>query len=182
MSARFSGSRGEGTSDPAFLVPLVSDALAVFSLKYVLGDKAYLSEKILGWLWERSIRAVIPLKKRTDPLSWNEHPEAAAQLAKWYDDDQLSFHEVYRLRPKVESLFSAMKRVTSDYCWSRGRQHADVKNADEPCVAWVNETLCKLIYMNLRTTVFYEALTSCTIDYRHPERCFPPLTNAVLAA
>ena len=49
-----------------------------------------------------------------------------------------------------------MKRVTSDYCWSRGRQRSEVKNADETCVAWVNETLRKLIYMNLRTTVFYK--------------------------
>lgn len=75
-----------------------------------------------------------------------------------------------------------MKRVTSDFCWSRGRYAATMKNADEPCVAWVNETLCKLIYMNLRTTGFHEVLTSCTIDYCQPERCFPPLTNPLLAA
>jgi hypothetical protein len=182
MSVRFSGSRGEQTHDSNFLMALVTDALEIFSLKYVLGDKAYLSEEILGWLWERSIKAVIPLKKRSDPSAWRDHQAASAQLAKWYDDDQRDFHEVYRLRPKVESLFSAMKRITGDYCWSHGRPRAEIKNADEPCIAWVNETLCKLIYMNLRTTVFYEALTSCMIDYRHPERCFPPLPNAVLAA
>jgi hypothetical protein len=51
-----------------------------------------------------------------------------------------------------------MKRITSGYCWSRGRHFADSKNADEPCAAWVNETILKLIHMNLRTTVFYQAL------------------------
>ncbi len=151
-------------------------------MKYVLGDKAYLSEKIVAWLWERSIKAVIPLKKRSDPSGWRGNQAASAHLKAWYDNDQRGFQEVYRLRPKVESLFSAMKRVSVDYCWSRGRQRAEIKNADEPCVAWINETLCKLVYMNLRTTVFYEALTSCTIEYRHPERCFPMLPNPVLAA
>ena len=57
-----------------------------------------------------------------------------------------------------------------------------VKNADEPCVAWINETLCKLVYMNLRTTVVYEAMTVTAIDYAAPERCFPELAHPVLAA
>ena len=111
-----------------------------------------------------------------------EYQDAATHLAEWYDGRQRDFHEVYRLRPKIESLFSALKRVTSSYCWSRGRHRAGIKNADEPCVAWINETLCKLVYMNLRTRVVHEVMTATAIDYAIPERCFPELSRPVLAA
>ena len=68
------------------------------------------------------------------------------------------------LRPKIEGFFSLVKRVADGYCWSRGRPRKDadgnaVGNDFEPCVAWQNETLCKMIYVNLRLIVQYELAT-----------------------
>jgi hypothetical protein len=181
MAARFSGSRGSGTHDVNFVLPLVEEALKIFHLEYLLGDKAYLAEKVLGWLWQRSIKAVIPVKMRWDPATKKQFYEPALQLVEWYDQRQRDFHETYRLRPKIEAFFSALKRCTGGFVWSRGRPR-NVPNAEAPCTAWVNETLCKLLYMNIRTTVTYQELTGCTIDYTVPSRCFPRLPDELLAA
>ena len=182
MAARFSGSRGTGTHDINFVIPLVEEALKTFRLEFLLGDKAYLSENVLGWLWQRSIKAVIPVKMRWDPNTKMAYHEAAVQLVEWFDKRQRDFHEKYRLRAKIEALFSALKRVTNGFVWSRGRRRSDAANADSPCTAWVNETLCKLLYMNIRTTVSYQELTGCSIDYTVPSRCFPELGDDLLAA
>jgi hypothetical protein len=65
-----------------------------------------------------------------------------------------------------------MKRVADGYCWSRGRPHRDADgairyggNSDSPCTAWRNETLCKVIYVNLRRTVEYEVSTGYRMNY-----------------
>lgn len=174
LAAIFSGTNsGNGTylvHDVNFLLALVEKALGTFSLRYVLGDKAYLSEKNVGMLHEWGIRAVIPLKKRTDGKNMKQFYEAFQGLVKWYDERQADFHEVYRLRPKVESYFSLLKGVTAGFCWSRGRPRKDaagqcIDNSIEPCTAWKNETLCKLIYVNLRVTVQYEISTGYRMNY-----------------
>jgi hypothetical protein len=51
----------------------------------------------------------------------------------------------------------------------------------EPIVAWINEAPCKLIYMNLRTTVSLEHGTGVDIDYLHPDRCFPGAADPLVA-
>jgi hypothetical protein len=89
---------------------------------------------------------------------------------------------VYRLRPKIESFFSVVKRVADGYCWSRGRPRKDAKgrriaNADTPCTAWVNEALCKLIYVNLRLTVLEEIASGYTVNYC-TDTFFPPIPDA----
>jgi len=60
--------------------------------------------------------------------------------------------------------------VAEGFCWSRGRPRKDadgyrVENAKEPCTAWINETLCKVIYVNLRLTVQYEIATGYPMNY-----------------
>ena len=67
---------------------------------------------------------------------------------------------------------------------SHGRAAGDGSDAAnaEPCTGWVNETLCKLLYMRIRTTVSYQELTGCSIDYTVPSRCFPELRDDLLAA
>ena len=182
MAVQFSGSREGGTHDVNFALPLVEEALKTFRLEFLLGDKAYLSEKVLGWLWQRSIKAVIPVKMHWDAATKTSFYEAAAYLVEWFDKRQQDFHEKFRFRPKIESLYSALKRVTSGFVWSRGRRRREMANADAPCTAWINETLCKLLYLNIRTTVAYQELTGCTIDYTVPGRCFPQLPEDVLAA
>jgi hypothetical protein len=128
MAVRFSGSRGSGTHDINFVIPLVDEALKTFRLDFLLGDKAYLSERVVGWLRQRSIKAVIPVKMRWDPKTKLEYHEAATHLVEWFDKRQRDFHEKYRLRAKIEALFSALKRVTNGFVWSRGRKRAAVAN------------------------------------------------------
>lgn len=103
---------------------------------------------------------------------------------RWFDDRQREFHEVYRLRPNIESFFSLIKRVAIGYCWSRGRPRKDAdgktryggENADEPCTAWKNETLCKLIYVNLRLIVQYEIKTGYRMNFL-ADTFFPSLPD-----
>jgi hypothetical protein len=73
--------------------------------------------------------------------------------------------------------------------WSRGRgyKHPDGSYTYEPmkngpCTAWVNEALCKAIYMNLRTTNTLQEETGQEIDYLVPGRCFPPPAEPLLRA
>jgi hypothetical protein len=81
---------------------------------------------------------------------------------------------VYRCRVKVEALFSLLKRMAQGYCWSRGRKREKGIPMDVMCPAWQNEVLCKLIFMNLRTTVMLEEETGVEVDYTMPDRFFPP--------
>jgi hypothetical protein len=174
MSAAFSSSSGtEDTHDIKFLLSLLAEAQKTFSLEALLGDKAYLSEEILQALWEQSIKAVIPLKKRWYRDENKTYHEATANHVRWFDqNNNRDFQDIYRLRVKVESLFSLMKRMATGFCQSKGRPR-EVDNPFVPCTAWINETLCKLIYMNLRTTVLLEQETGYKIDYCIPERRFP---------
>jgi hypothetical protein len=170
MAVIFSGSAGEGTHDVNFLLPLLEKVRGLFTLRYLLADKAYLSEETVGRLWETGIQAVIPVKRRWDGVNMKRFYEAYQHLVRWYDDRQAEFHEVYRLRVKIESFFSSVKRVTSGFCWSRGRKRirkngAIIDNAVDPCTAWKNETLCKVIYVNLRRIVEYEIATGYAMNF-----------------
>lgn len=52
MAVMFSGSRGGDSHDVKFILPLVEKCQGVFNLRYVLADKAYLSEQVVGRLWQ----------------------------------------------------------------------------------------------------------------------------------
>jgi hypothetical protein len=170
MAVIFSGSQGKGTHDINFILPLLEKAQGLFSLRYVLADKAYLSEDVVGTLWQAGIQAVIPLKKRWNFEKAERFYEPLKNLVQWYDDRQADFHNHYRVRVKIESYFSLVKRVADGYCWSRGRPRKDaegnpVANDFEPCIAWQNETLCKLIFVNLRHIVQWELATGYKMNF-----------------
>jgi hypothetical protein len=167
--------------DIRYLKPLVESAQNTFTLEHVLADKAYLSGDVVGWLWERGIKAVIPVKKRWNPETKEHNLEACQELVDWYDNRQRSFHEAFRFRVKIESVFSHLKRLSDGYCWSRGRRRT-TKNADEPCDAWVNELLCKFIYINLRSTVTREEMTGYQANYLAPDKFFPMPIEPLIAA
>lgn len=175
MAVEFSGILGENTHDLNFLKPLVEDALGIFPLEYLLADKAYLTAKIPQWLADQSspIKAVIPIKKNHFKEEKGTYGEALTELIEWFNkDENRDFHELYRLRPKIEGLFSLLKRLTGTYCWSRGRKRK-ATNAKAPCIAWINEMLCRFIYLNLRATVTLEEETGVRIDYLVASRYFP---------
>ena len=173
MAVEFSGVYGEGTHDSNFMMPLVSSAIETFPLEFLLADKAYLSENTPQWLGDRGIKAVIPLKKNWFREGGAAYKTPLLELIEWYtQNSNRDFHEVYRLRPKIECLFSIVKRMFDGYCWSRGRKRK-ILNANEPCTAWINELLCKFIATNLRLTILLEEETGVSIDYRVTSRCFP---------
>ena len=179
MAVEFSGTFGSGTHDGNFLKPLI-EAATDFPLEYLLGDKAYLSEEAPTWLAERGIKAVIPLKKKWFRDGTKLYKQPLTELVEWFDrNNNQDFHEVYRLRPKIECLFSVLKRLFGGYCWSRGRMRTH-KNANEPCTAWMNELLCKFIATNLRLTVLLEEETGVMIDYPVKSRFFPPPDEPLL--
>jgi hypothetical protein len=180
MAVTFSLNHGKGTHEIKYLKELMLKALPTFRIRYLLGDKAYLSEDIIGWLWERSIRAFIPVKKRWDVRTKKFHYEACADLIERYDKHQRIFHAVYRFRVKIESLFSHLKDVAGGFIWSRGRWNKSAKDATTPCTAWINEALCKFIYVNLRTTVTTEETTGFQIDYLVRNCFFPPVDEPVI--
>lgn len=61
-----------------------------------------------------------------------------------------------------------MKRFADGYCWSRGRpRDGDLSTA------WQNETLCKFIYMNLRTTIRLQVEMGVEVNYQLRSRFFP---------
>jgi hypothetical protein len=116
------------------------------------------------------MQAVIPIKKRVEGNKKKAFYEPFHDLVQWFDNRQVDFHHTYRLRPKVETFFWLVKRVATGYCWSRGRRRADANgkvttNSVTPCTAWINETLCKMIYVNLRLTVQYELATGYQMNY-----------------
>jgi hypothetical protein len=163
--------------DINLLKPLVAKIPKGFSIRFLLGDKAYLSEEILGFLWELGMRAVIPVKSRWDAETKNIYYEAAQNLAEWYDKRPRDFDEFYRLRAKIEGLFSLLKRLAQGFCWSRGRPRLD----GEPIVAWQNEVLLKQIFINLRTTVTIGEETGFhDIEHQNHGRFFPPPLKPLL--
>jgi hypothetical protein len=164
-----------------FVIRLVDKALKTFRFDFLLGDKAYLSENVFGWLWRRSIKAVIPVKMRWDPNTKLTYHEAARNLLSGSTSVSATFTRNIASARRLRRSFQR-SRVTNGFVWSRGRKCADVANGELPCTAWVNETLRKLLYMNIRTTVSYQELTGCSIDYTIPARCLPKLGDDLLAA
>lgn len=168
----------DAAHDIKFFVPLMEQALATLEIQTVIADKGYLAEWVAGWCWERGMRAIIPIKKRWDLATKTVFYEACKALVEMFDGRRREFDDVYRWRVKVEAFFSALKRVVDGYCMSRGRPRKDENG--EPAwddrqllTAWVNETLCKIIYMNLRRTVEWEERTQLRANYAVPDRVFP---------
>jgi hypothetical protein len=72
----------------------------------LLGDKGYFDQAIRNWCEARKIKFFVPLKgKLTDATidAWNKHNGCKSMPA--------YFKSVYRYRSKVESVFSAWKRM-----------------------------------------------------------------------
>jgi len=190
MAVEFSGIYGNGVADVKFLKTLVTEARKTFPLQILLADKGYTGEDYLNWLWkECRIRAFIPIKKNASRRKKQEEYEPLYELMTMFEDSPQKFHESYRLRSKIEGFFSTLKRISGEHCWSRGRPRRDaagkfvsVDNSTQPCTAWINETLCKCIYMNLRTTASLQEETGYEIEYPVDNRFFPAPIEPLIAA
>jgi hypothetical protein len=174
LAVIFSDSR---RSDIAYFVPLVRRAIKIVPARFVLADKAYLGHEQYQAIKDLGVDAVIPIKK-----GWGKDPDSefykvCKDLIEWYTDRNGDFHEIYRLRPLIESFFSHLKNVADGFCWSQGRPRSVPDH--KLLVAWVNEALCKIIYVNRRRTVTLEHYTGTIIDYLIPDRCFPEAAEPI---
>ena len=160
--------------DSLYYESLVKTAMKTFPLEYVLADRAYLSEQILGWSMEEfGIKAVIPIKKRWSADTKSRYYDVCAEAVDLYDNRRKSFDEMYRFRAKVEAVFSVIKRMFCGYVWSKGRRNSGAD--DDLSQAWRNETICKLIAYNLRCSVIQEIHTGIKADFLVPNRFFPSI-------
>jgi len=190
MVVEFAGTRGPGTADINFVNPLIERAREVFNLQVLLADKGYHSFEHIRQLWNNyRIRAYVPVKKNIVRRERTEVWDPVTELIIMFDDNQHEFHEIYRLRPKIEGFFSCLKRIAGEHCWSHGRprvlptgEFISLDNSLVPCTAWKNETLCKLIYMNLRTTVSLQNETGYLIDYVGDRVFFPEPPEPLIRA
>ena len=114
MAVMFSGTNSGGGRLPVhdinFVLPLIEKTKGKFSLRYLLGDKAYLSEQVVGRLFHLGIQAVIPIKKGWDGLNMKQFYEPYQALVRWFDERQPDFHEHYRLRPNRVLLLARQAR------------------------------------------------------------------------
>jgi len=156
----------DSVHDSLYYKTLVTTAMKTFPLQFVLADRAYLSEEILGWSQEEyGIKTVIPIKKRWNADTKSRYHEVCAEAVDLYDNRRKSFDEMFRFRVKIEGVFSVIKRMFHGYVWSKGRRN---KGADDGLSqAWRNETICKLIAYNLRCAVIQEIQTSFPMDFLH---------------
>lgn len=164
----------EAAHDSLYYEKLVSTAMKTFSLKYVLADRAYLSERILGWSKEQfGIEAIIPIKKKWDADTKSRYHEVCRDAVDRYDNRRKQFDEMYRFRAKIEAVFSVIKRMFYGYVWSKGRANEGAH--DGLCQAWRNETICKIIAYNLRCAVIQEIDKGIETNFLMQDRFFPPI-------
>jgi len=127
------------------------------------------------------MRAYIPVKRAVLKRERLEVFDPVVEDIIMLDEHPKAFHEIYRLRTKIEGFFSVLKRIASDYCWSHGRPREGT-NDRGPSTAWINETLCKFIYLNLRTIVTLQEETGYEIDHTVADRFFPPPIEPLVMA
>ena len=164
----------EKANDILYYEKLVSTAMRTFSLKYVLADRAYLSERTLGWSKEQfGIEAIIPIKKRWNADTKNGYHEVCRAAIDRYDNKRKKFDEIYCFRSKIEAVFSVIKRMFYGYVWSKGRANDGAR--DGLCQAWRNETICKIIAYNLRCAVIQESDKGIETNFLMHDRFFPAI-------
>jgi hypothetical protein len=79
-ASRWASAREYLVHDGNFLLPLVGKTKGTFALRYILADKAYLSEQNIGRLHEMGVKAVVPVKKRSDGKNMKQFYEAFRAL------------------------------------------------------------------------------------------------------
>jgi transposase len=119
--------------------PLLESTTALFDVRRVLGDKAYLSYDNLDFAAEKGVVPFIAFK---DNSTGNSNSETWDKLFHFYSFHRQEFMHAYHKRSNVESTFSAIKRVFGDFVRSKGK------------TAQINEVLLKILCHNIRQVIF----------------------------
>ncbi len=118
-------SNGEKHDSP-FLQELVESTLSNgFRIKTLLADKGYCSKDHYEFCEEKGIKAYIDFRKNVTGRA----PRSIlyAKQFKLYKNDFDDWHEVYRYRQLIESIFSTIKRKNRYYLRSRNEISQDVE-------------------------------------------------------
>jgi len=170
-------------ADVNYFLPLLRDSIACgWNVVAAAGDKGYFDDDHYRIpAEEMGIKVYIPFrkdagknKKRTalsaSTLEWLEFTE------KWPDD----FDRVYNaMRPKIEGVFSATKRTTGAFLWSRGERIPENPTDQQLLtvgVSRLNEIIGKFIIHGLRQLVMLEILHEETVNFRN-DRAFKPIPH-----
>jgi transposase len=127
------------TGDAPRFKPLLEQTTQDFSVRRVLGDKAYSSYANMDFATEKEVTPFVMFR---DNASDNTRCEAWDKLMHFYRFHKQEFMRAYHKRSNVESTFSAVKRVFGDF----------VRSKNKP--AQINEVLLKILCHNVRQVIF----------------------------
>jgi hypothetical protein len=165
------------TADVNFFLPILRESnTRGWNISVAAGDKGYFDDAHYRIpAQEMGIRVYIPFKRNTVTKGKSA---ATLEMFTLYDEYPDEFDEQYNaIRPKIEGVFSATKRTTGDYLWSRG-ELLPVDPTDEQLmtigISRRNEMMGKFIIHSLRQLVLLECVHDETVDFRN-DRAFTRL-------
>jgi len=161
-----------GSADVNFFERLLDIAKTTWNMKWVLADKAYLSNENILAAAARNMTAIIPIK-----VNWKQGKSPEARSLIEFHKHEAAFDEIYRYRTKIESVFSAIKRTCGYHARTRFLDADQVKtqqDAQHVGTGRRNELLAKFAAHNLRRLVWLEHRHNDTVDF-DADRAFEPL-------
>jgi hypothetical protein len=171
------------TADVNFFIPLIRKTIAHgWNPEFAAADKSYMAdENYLIAMRELGVRAYVPFRRNIVP-SADKSPEMLEML-EFYDWHPDEFDMVYNAsRPKIEGVFSAAKRTTGPFLWSRelGR-YIDPQTAPDAELLRIGisrrlEARAKFIIHSMRQLVLLECMHDERVHFP-TNRPFQPLKN-----
>jgi hypothetical protein len=165
------------TADVNFFLPLIRKTYErSWPLALAAADKGYVDDDHFKIpMQEMGIRIFIPFKKNA---VYNGHSQEWQDMLTMFDDYPEEFDRQYnRIRPKIDGVFSACKRTTGDWVWSRGvliPSEASDEQLVQIDISRRNEVLAKFIIHSLRKLVLLECMHDDIADFTGV-RAFQPL-------
>jgi|GEM_PF-5565671 len=168
----------EHTSDAANLPPLLDFAFKTYDFKRIIGDKAYLSASNADAARKYGASLWTPIKSglTKDYLDRLGEKTEMIEIARSNGE---AFDAVVRVRSRVESVFSAWKRVFGPDMVAVGTANERLDAKDTKAALFVareNEMLAKAVVWNLRRVVMFEALHDDCIRFSL-DRAFQPIAE-----
>jgi len=161
------------TADVNFFIPLVRTTLQRgWNCDFAAADKAYMDdENYKVAMRELGVKAYIPFRR--DVVADGSKSSEMLEMLELYDWDPEAFDLVYNgNRPKIEGVFSATKRVTGAYLWSREpSRRFDPQTMSDADLFRIGisrrlEARAKFIIHSLRQLVLLECMHDDFVNFR----------------
>lgn len=148
----------ENSADSPQLPYLVQKTANGFEVKEVLADMGYSSAENYNAVQELGATAFIPFKSNASGSMRGSKYRLWRKAFAYFQLNSEEFYEHYRMRPNVESVFSAVKK-----------KFGDTLKAKTP-VSQKNELLCKLIAYNITVLIQSMFELGITPDFKREEK------------